>query len=128
MKFDLKKTLTSPRAKKIYLIFALFLLLFFVCNDLILPWYVNKGGELIVPSVIGLKIETAKRMLDSLGLEAREGDTRTDREHPPGTVIIQNPGSGSKVKKGRRVYLTISEGEQMVLDRKSTRLNSSHRT
>ena len=49
-----------------------------------------------------------------MGLEARQGETRVDKDHLAGIVIIQNPAQGSKVKKGRRIYLTISEGEQLV--------------
>jgi serine/threonine-protein kinase len=114
MGIDLKKSLTSQPAKKIYMVLAFFVVLFFVCNDFLLPWYVNQGGILEVPSVVGRSFDDAERTLDSLGLEGRKGDVRVDREHPPGSVVIQNPAAGSKVKKGRRVYLTISEGEQLV--------------
>ena len=59
--------------------------------------------------------ETAQYVLDSLGLVAREGDKRNDKSFPEGTVINQNPIAGRKVNKGRRVYLTISSGEQLVI-------------
>jgi serine/threonine-protein kinase len=101
-------------AKKIYLAFALFLLLFVVCNDLVIPWYVNQGGVVKVPSVTGKSYEEAERILDSVGLEARKGDVRPDRSHKAGHVIIQNPLPEHEVKSGRRVYLTISGGEQEV--------------
>jgi eukaryotic-like serine/threonine-protein kinase len=114
MERNLRKIVTSERAKKIYITLAFLAVLFVVCNDFILPWYVNQGGLLEVPSVIGLKIDDAIRMVDSVGLEGRKGDTRVDREHPAGIVIIQNPLPRSKVKKGRRVYLTVSETEPSV--------------
>lgn len=104
----------SRRAKNMYITIALLILLFFVGNDLLLPLYVNQPGETNVVSVIGLPYEEAARVLDSLGLEARRGDTRIDRKHPVGTVINQNPPVGKRVKKGRRVYLTISGGEPLV--------------
>ena len=93
---------------------VLLALVFFVCNNLILPWYVRQGGQVTVPTVVGIRYEVGQRMLDSLGLITRLGDLRTDKNFPEGTVIGQNPASGRTVKRGRRVYLTISSGEQLV--------------
>ncbi len=114
MKLDWKKHLTSKRAKKTFLWIAVLLILFIATNDFLLPWYVNRGGILTVPAVVGMQFEQAKQMLDSLGLEGRKGDVRMDRDHPEGVVIMQNPVSGSEVKSGRRVYLTVSGGEIMM--------------
>lgn len=114
MATKLKKILLSPAAKKVYLAFALLFALFLVCNDLILPWYVNTGGIVTVPPVVGKHFEDAVKLLDSLGLEGRKGEVRMDREHAEGIVIIQNPPESSRVKHGRRVYLTLSGGELKV--------------
>jgi eukaryotic-like serine/threonine-protein kinase len=114
VKIDYKKSLTSSKAKKIYFLLALLLVLFVALNDLIIPWYVNGGGTLNVPVVVGMKYDDAMNMLDSIGFEPRKGDVRLDREHPAGIVIIQNPLAGSIVKKGRRVYLTVSGGEVLI--------------
>ncbi len=100
--------------KKVFLGIGLFFLLFVVCNDLILPWYVQHGSTTEVPDVVGMSLENATRALDSVGLEGRQGDVRPDREHPAGTVVIQNPLAGHEVKEGRRVYLTVSGGEESV--------------
>src|SRR5713226_7136334 len=89
-------------------------LLFFVCNDILMPWFVNRRGTVQVPSVVGIPFERAKWSLDSLGLEAHQGDVRTSKDYPAETVIAQNPSPGSVVKKGRRIYLAISGGEQLV--------------
>jgi eukaryotic-like serine/threonine-protein kinase len=108
------KILTSRRAKRIYILLIVFFLLFFVCNDIILPWYVNQGGIVEVPSVLGVPYDEAIKTLSSLGLEGRKGDVRLDKDHRAGIVIIQSPFPGEKVKKGRRVYVTVSSGEQLV--------------
>ncbi len=79
-----------------------------------MPWYTASGGIITVPPVVGMKIDDAMKLLDSLGFEPRKGDVRMDRENPTGIVIIQNPLAKAIVKKGRRVYLTISGGEIMV--------------
>jgi len=114
MKSDFKRFFSSQKAKRFYLLLTLVLFLFFIFNDLLLPWYVKQGGTIEIPSVIGKKFENAKLYLDSLGLEAQKGDTRIERKYPPGVVIIQNPTHGSIVKKGRRIYLTISEEEKLL--------------
>jgi beta-lactam-binding protein with PASTA domain len=100
--------------RKLFIGIALFFVLFVVCNDFLLPWYVEHGSTVDVPDVVGLTLEAASKMLDSLGLEGRQGDVRPDREHPAGIVVIQNPLAGHAVKKGRRVYLTVSGGEETV--------------
>src|SRR5271169_1034552 len=100
-KTGLKKILSSQRAKKIYLTVSLFFILFILCNNVLLPWYVNRGGICVVPEVTGMKSDDAWHLLDSLGFEPRIADTRMDRDHPAGIVIIQNPPSGDKVKRGR---------------------------
>ncbi len=109
------KFLKTSRAKKIFLTLASLLMLFFLINDLLMPWYVNVGGVIVVPPVIGLKFEDASILLDSLGFEPIKADARLDREHPEGIVVNQNPFDGSKVKHGRRIYLTVSGGEFKVL-------------
>ncbi len=111
---NFKNILVSRGAKKAYLLLAFLVLLFVICNDFLLPWYVNQGSVIEVPSVIDKNFEEARTTLASIGLEARQGDVRVDKDHPAGAVIVQNPAPGSKVKKGRRIYLTISEGEQLV--------------
>lgn len=100
--------------RKFFIGISLFFVLFVVCNDFLLPWYVEHGSTVAVPDVVGLSMEEAARRLDSLGLEGRQGDVRPDRDHPEGMVVIQNPVAGHAVKKGRRVYLTVSGGEESV--------------
>jgi beta-lactam-binding protein with PASTA domain len=88
--------------------------LFVLANYVILPAYVNRGGTLTVPSVVGLPLPRALAVLDSAGLRPIESDTRPDPEYPPGIVVQQNPLSGAVVKEGRRVYLTMSGGDVVV--------------
>jgi len=88
--------------------------LFILLNYVILPLYVNHGSRLSVPSVVGLSLDRARAVLDSVSLLGVEGDTRPDPELPAGVVVSQNPPATSVVKEGRRVYLTISGGEVQV--------------
>jgi serine/threonine-protein kinase len=106
-----KAFLASRGAKWAYLALGLCFAFFVALNDFVLPWYVHSRGTVTVPSVVGMQFVAAKAMLDSLGLECRKGDTRQDNEHAEGMVIVQNPLEGIVVKRGRRVYLTVSGGE-----------------
>lgn len=87
----------------------------FVLDSFVLPWYVNRGGTRVVPNVIGLKEEEAINVLQELQLQPKRGEVRPDNKYPEGYVVMQNPLSDQIVKTDRRVYLTISGGEQLVL-------------
>ncbi len=105
----------QSRLKKILLYLSVIVFALFLCNEFLMPWYVKHGGEVVVPSVNGLRLEEAQHILDSTGLIAKEGDRLNDKNYPEGSVINQNPLSGRKVNKGRRVYLTVSNGEKLVI-------------
>lgn len=92
-----------------------FLALVLLLDNIILPWYVNHQGTLPVPDVVGIPEADAIRILDSLSLEPRRGEVRTDKDYPEGYVVAQNPMSHQVVKPNRRVYLTISGGEQLAV-------------
>ncbi|HUL43101.1 MAG TPA: PASTA domain-containing protein [Bacteroidota bacterium] len=109
-----KKLTSAHVVRKLFIIFCFLVLLFVAFNYFLIPLYVNAGGIETVPSVVGMAYDDAHHVLDSLGFEARKGDVRLDRDHPAGIVIIQNPVAGDSVKKGRRVYLTVSGGELLV--------------
>ncbi len=89
--------------------------LLFILDSIVMPWYVNKGGTLKVPNVVGMTEEKAFEVLVANKLEPRKGDVRTDNKIPVGSVVTQNPFPEQTVKIGRRVYLTISGGDQDVV-------------
>ncbi len=91
------------------------LLIVLLLDNVILPWYVNHGGTLNVPDVVGMPEAEAFRVLDSLNLEPRKGDVHPDKDYPEGYVVAQNPVPQQIVKPRRRVYLTISGGEQLAV-------------
>ena len=112
---NFQKFIRSPRLKTFAIALAILVVLFIFANSVLLPWYVNQGGNVEVPNLSGKNFDEAKKVLDSLGLEARKGDIRRDREHLAGIVIIQNPMAGEHVKRGRRIYLTMSGEEQLIV-------------
>lgn len=100
--------------KRIALVAAVILALFFIFDDIVMPRYVQQGETTKVPNVIGIPVEDAMRVLSEAGLEGKEAEVRPDRQFPEGTVAVQTPAPDSEVKFGRGVYLTISGGETLV--------------
>jgi eukaryotic-like serine/threonine-protein kinase len=112
----MKNRIISSRStfRRLLVAATLFVAAFLLVNYVLLPSYVNQGGTLQVPRVTGIPLEAARLALDSMGLEPVEAGTRPDPKAPVGTVVVQNPPHGALVKRGRRVYLTISGGEVLV--------------
>jgi beta-lactam-binding protein with PASTA domain len=52
--------------------------------------------------------------LEDNNLEPIISDTTYDLRFAKGTIVIQRPHAGEKVKEGRRVYLFVSGGEPVV--------------
>lgn len=109
----------APKIKKEHLIgvsislgvFAAGLLVLALTFDFIaMPLLVKEGSETRVPEVINLSLRAAEAKLAEVGLESIRGDEEFDSERPRGTVINQRPEGGATVKKGRRVFLTVSKG------------------
>lgn len=115
MKKYFKNIAITKFNKRILIIIFLASLTLVVCNDFLLPWYVNKSGVVVVPDVIGKDTNIAKLILDSLKFEIIYTGSKPDDKYPAGSVINQNPIPGKTVKPGRRIYLTISGGEQQII-------------
>lgn len=94
---------------------GIFFAALFILDSFVMPWYVNKGGTLEVPNVVGMTEEQAFQTLQNDNLEPKKGEVRPDNKFPVGAVIQQNPSAGQTVKVGRRIYLAISGGEQETL-------------
>lgn len=71
---------------------------------------VSKGtGRVEVPDVVGQTADDAGANLRKAGLEAKVFDVPS--AEPEGTVVAQNPPSGSELGKGDTVRINVSTGE-----------------
>jgi beta-lactam-binding protein with PASTA domain len=93
------------------LIVLAFLMLF---NSVLMPWYVKHSNLVKVPNVTGMNYLDAKKVLEQGGLDVKQGDIRYDESKPIGFVMDQAPAVDEMVKNGRRVYLTVCGGEQLM--------------
>lgn len=100
--------------KKLLLIFAVIVVTLVLFNSLIMPWYVKHSDLAKVPNVTGMNFLDAKKIIEEAGLEIKQGDVKYDESKPLGQILDQNPPFEQTVKQGRRVYVTVCGGEQLV--------------
>ncbi|MFQ5604566.1 MAG: PASTA domain-containing protein [bacterium] len=81
-------------------------------DQTVMPWYTKHGEALAVPNVIAKRYETAKELLEMQNLKVVKAGEKYDSQLPFGYVVDQNPRANRLVKKGRRIYLTVSVGER----------------
>lgn len=70
--------------------------------------YTHHGESIPIPDVRRKAYDTARQMLDNLGLEVVVSDTGYVKSLPPGCILAQSPESGVQVKSGHVVYLTVN--------------------
>lgn len=109
----MKNLLKSRIVRRFLYILAAFILLVFVINNYVMPWYVN-SPETKVPDVVGLQDTTAINILTTMGFEPTIIDTTYGGAYPAGTIFLQKPRPNKTVKRGRLIYLFVSGGEQTV--------------
>jgi penicillin-binding protein 1A len=64
-----------------------------------------KGGDTVVPDVVGLQVSVATALLRTAGLTS--GLAYTNRG-PPGRVAAQSPGPGARLPRGSYVTMVVS--------------------
>ena len=71
--------------------------------------YTMHGESVEVPEVKGMMLSDAEYALEKLELVTVVVDSAYVREQPAGIVLEQKPVSGSRVKSGREIYLTVNQ-------------------
>ncbi|MCR1898165.1 Stk1 family PASTA domain-containing Ser/Thr kinase [Irregularibacter muris] len=74
--------------------------------------YISKGKEtIVVPSVVGMHLEDAKKALSAQGLNVGEIDYKDDEKYKTDYVIQQSPEANGEVAKNSFVNITLSRGK-----------------
>jgi serine/threonine-protein kinase len=100
---------------KIIVVFVSIIIFALLMDKIVMPLYVQFGNEVDLPDVIEMPVNEAQSLLEEQGFEIVIRDSLYDASHPVGTVIEQNPYPYAVVKEGRRVYLTVSIGEEPII-------------
>lgn len=73
-----------------------------------LPEFTRHGEEITVPALQGKSISEVNQILESNGLKLLIFDSAYVDGGKPHMIMSQNPGPGQKVKKGRKIYLSVT--------------------
>jgi beta-lactam-binding protein with PASTA domain len=90
------------------LIFASFFILLLIFFYGYLPSATNHGETITVPKLEGMSLKEMEDFLDAKNLDYEINDSTYKAGVKPLTVLNQHPAAGSKVKKNRRIYITIA--------------------
>lgn len=97
---------------------AAFLLVVFlavvIADNFIFPAIILDKEVVSIPEITGMKADQGIKVLEGKGLSYHIAGEQYNPKFPSGTIIRQVPESGSRVKIGRRIYLTISKGKETV--------------
>lgn len=70
--------------------------------------FTNHNRVITVPDLTGMTVEEAHRAASSVGVKTGIMDSVFVKRMARGAVFSQNPKAGERVKKGRRIFLTIN--------------------
>ena len=79
-----------------------------------MPAWVSSSKTVKVPNVNGMPKQQAIDMIEGQGLKVQDVMEQFNDKIPSGTVYMQSPYPNAQVKEGRRVYLTVSKGYEVV--------------
>ncbi len=104
----------NEKIKKALIWAGVFIVFIVALDFLIMPMVVS--SEIIsVPNVTNKHKDEAIKILEAANLSPVLQDPRYDENVKKDFVMLQRPEAGSLVKKGRRVYLAISGGDEKVI-------------
>lgn len=89
--------------------------------------YTRHGQSIVVPSAQGMDVKSANTLFVEQGLKAVVGDSTYVKDKKPGSVLDQIPASGSKVKEGRTIFLTVNTHNVPMIEVPDVADNSSYR-
>ncbi len=73
----------------------------------ILSVYTHRGESLTIPDFTGMTLSEARQAAKKLSLRFEIEDSVYRANKKSGTILMQNPGAGHKIKSGRLIYLTL---------------------
>jgi serine/threonine-protein kinase len=89
---------------------------FFFVDSVIMPKIVGVNRDIVdVPDVKGVSYEDARQKLYEYGLLSEIRSKEYDNQISEDGVISQEPQVGEKVKKGRKIALTLSKGKEIAI-------------
>lgn len=102
----------NPQKPLFHILLAILVtVVIFMLTILFLKLFTRHGHEIEMPSYAGQSAEELTQNGRSEGFVFVVSDELYKNDATPGTVLKQNPLPGEKVKRGRKVYLTVAAAE-----------------
>lgn len=95
---------------------ASLLLIFLVVVSLLLNIFTRHNRYKDVPDFVGVTMEEAQRYAKKDRLRLEINDSLYIPSFPPGVILEQKPEAGTKVKSGRRIFVTTNSFRQKMAD------------
>jgi serine/threonine-protein kinase len=114
LRFIPRESLWHPLVKFLAIPVTTVIAVALMADMVIMPEITRHGEEFPLPDVTGMSITDARTAFAGVGIGIEIAGEEPTPDLPEGTVLAQTPSSGSMVKKGRRVKLIISAGQEMV--------------
>ncbi len=73
----------------------------------ILSLYTHRGESLAIPDFSGMTMAEAQHVAKKMNLRFEVEDSVYKAGKKAGTILMQNPGAGHKIKSGRLIFLTM---------------------
>ncbi|GIV23353.1 MAG: PASTA domain-containing protein [Bacteroidia bacterium] len=89
-------------------VLAFFIVGWFLFFFLLLPAITRHGDEYVLPSLIGRNYHKVHEALEKAGFQPVVIDSQYVPNKAPWTILLQEPPPKSRVKKGRKLYLTVA--------------------
>ena len=88
---------------------------YFLVDKVIMPNFtdVKNRNDVIVPSVVNLDVDEAAQRAFDLGLRIIRKEREYSDNKPLNSVISQEPAAGEKVKRGRHIFVVLSNGAEV---------------
>src|SRR5665647_1965483 len=100
----LKEFITSKIFLKNFGIAILLTIVLVWFTMIMISFYTNKGESFPTPDFKGLTISQVEALASKNDLRFVIEDTIYQKEIQPGTVVLQNPSAGHKIKPNRVIY------------------------
>ncbi|MBN2426156.1 MAG: PASTA domain-containing protein [Calditrichaceae bacterium] len=100
---------------KISIAIVIIYLIILIIDKFVMPAYVHLGDEAELPDVVEMSLEEAKATLEKQKFVPIVVDSTYDENLSAGFVVEQSPYPFTRVKKGRKVYLTVCLGKKPIL-------------
>lgn len=103
----------STDTPKGFLISVLVIIALFTLSTLFffyvyLPSYTNHGESITVPNLEGIHMDDIDEFLVKRNLRYEVNDSSYSEKYEPLTILKQYPKAGSKVKEGRKIFISIN--------------------